>query len=211
MNQFLEFLQEYGIVGLCILCASFFGSFLIKYPLKKLAEKFALKNGCDKAIITVWFSFIPIVIAFIGAILHEWGKDGWGASILTEQYSWTHVMLETLAIGMTSIGMYDILCNIKKVISSNAINKNADETNQAVQQAYATLSESAVTESDRKKAEKKLQKLQAKKAKIEQERQAQIEKLRAQLSAIEKSAVEADSTESEATASESDTSMISTH
>lgn len=210
MNQFMEFLQEYGIIGLCILLVSFFGSFAIKYPLKKLAEKYALKNGCDKSVITVWFSFIPVIIAFIGAILHEWGKDGWGNAIVSDAFSWTHVMVETIAIGMTSIGMYDILCNVKKVISSNAVAKNADESSQAVQQAYQTLADSATTESDKKKAEKKLQKLQAKKNKIEQARLAQIEKLRAQLSAIEQATVVSDDATAGRSSDESN-SMVSTH
>lgn len=209
MDQLLTFLQEYGIIGLTILSASFSGTFLIKYPLKKFAEKFALKNGVDKVIITVWFSFIPIIIAFIGSILHEWGKEGWGNAILQSSFGWTPVMVETLAIGMTSIGMYDILCNVKKVITSNAIKKNADETSKEVQDAYATLSKSAITEADRKKTEEKLKKLQAKQEKAEKARLAQVERLKAQLAQIE-GATTTSAASSESKKDDGDSNVVTT-
>lgn len=184
MDQFVNFLQEWGIFGLVILIASYGITAIAKIPLKKVAEKYALKNGVDKSVVTLWFAFIPIVIAFIGSILHQWGKAGWGSAIASPQFSWTDVMVETFAIGMTAIAIYEIYGNIKKAFTSKAIKADADSTNKAVKEAYKTLEESAVTEADKAKTKKKIEKLQARQEKAEKAKLEQIKKLEAQLSSL---------------------------
>lgn len=184
MDQFVNFLQEWGIFGLVILVASYGITALVKIPLKKVAEKYALKNGVDKSVITLWFALIPIVIAFIGSIFHQWGKAGWGSAIASPEFSWTDVMVETFAIGMTAIAIYEIYGNVKKAFTSKAIKADADATNQAVKEAYKTLEESAVTEADKVKTQKKIAKLQARQEKAEKAKLEQIQKLEAQLSSL---------------------------
>lgn len=184
MDQFVQFLQEWGVFGLVILIASYGITAIAKIPLKKVAEKYALKNGVDKSVVTLWFALIPIVIAFIGSILHQWGKAGWGATIASPEFSWTDVMVETFAIGMTAIAIYEIYGNIKKAFTSKAIKADADSTNKAVKEAYKTLEESAVTEADKAKTKKKIEKLQARQEKAEKAKLEQIKKLEAQLSSL---------------------------
>lgn len=184
MDQFVQFLQDWGIFGLVILVTSYGLTAVIKIPLKRVAEKYALKNGVDKSVITLWFALIPIVIAFIGSILHQWGKAGWGAAIASPKFSWTDVMVETFAIGMTAIAIYEIYGNVKKAFTSKAIKADADATNQAVKEAYKTLEESAVTEADKAKTKKKIEKLQARQEKAEKAKLEQIKKLEAQLSSL---------------------------
>lgn len=184
MDQFVNFLQECGIFGLVILIASYGITAIAKIPLKRVAEKYALKNGVDKSVVTLWFALIPIVIVFIGSILHQWGKAGWGSAIASPEFSWTDVMVETFAIGMTAIAIYEIYGNIKKAFTSKAIKADADSTNKAVKEAYKTLEESAVTEADKAKTKKKIEKLQARQEKAEKAKLEQIKKLEAQLSSL---------------------------
>lgn len=184
MDQFVQFLQDWGIFGLVILVTSYGLTAVIKIPLKRVAEKYALKNGVDKSVVTLWFALIPIVIAFIGSILHQWGKAGWGSAIASPEFSWTDVMVETFAIGMTAIAIYEIYGNVKKAFTSKAIKADADATNQAVKEAYKTLEESAVTEADKAKTKKKIEKLQARQEKAEKAKLEQIKKLEAQLSSL---------------------------
>lgn len=219
METFLGFLKAYGIWGILICVVAFGLTQAIKYPLKKLAQKYEQKTGEDKIVITKWFSAIPLVLCFIGAVLNVWGNSGWGNAITLPEFDWTAVIVETIACAAIAGSVYNIIENFQQsAVEKKVASLTADATGE-VAQAKATIASATITEADKAKAEKEAAKAQAKAAKLQEkaEKEAkkkadEIAKLQAQVAKLQASAsgLQASTTTLPQAQSETPDGMIST-
>lgn len=69
MNQFTEWMlhiyDSYGFKALAVIILTIVFTNLIKGPIIKKAENYALKHNCDKSVITKWIAIIPYFVAFV--------------------------------------------------------------------------------------------------------------------------------------------------
>ena len=168
MDTFLEFLKSYGVWGLLIVVLAFVFTQLIKIPLKKLSEKKAGENNIDKICYTKWFTFIPYVLCFVGALLNVWGNSGWGGSIAAADFNWTAVITETLACGSIVIAVYNVWENLKKDATEKTLQKyaTADDKKADATTALKAANESKKEAEEKKSEAKRLTQIQKTTAKI---------------------------------------------
>ncbi len=162
-NEIVQFLAKYGIFGVIGIALAIVLTDLIKIPYKKWAEKMAAKNGVDKIVYTKWLFVMPIIIAFVTALLNVWYLQGWGDSICKTDFPWVNVIAETVAIAGAAGSLYGVIenfqqSNLSKKISS-LTNTDADEE---VQEAKTVLATKAVSTSVKKANEKAEAKAEAK-------------------------------------------------
>lgn len=203
MNNFVNFLTKYGIGGLIIVALAFILTQLIKIPLKKYAEKYAEKNGVDKAVLTKWYFTIPLVLAFIGSIINQWAIGGWGSYICSDTFNWTAVLAETVACAGVTGSVYGIVESFTKASTSKQLAKLTKE-NSKVAEARVVIANETVTAADTAKAEKeaakqqlKLDQLSKKQEKLEAKKAEKVEKLKAELAKLENSSNNTNSTNNE--------------
>lgn len=85
MNQFTEWMlhiyDSYGFKAIIVIVLTIVITNLIKRPILKKAETYALKYNCDKSVITKWIALIPYGVAFtlnlifvivLAAVHHNW-------------------------------------------------------------------------------------------------------------------------------------------
>lgn len=193
MDTFVKFLTEYGIGGLVIIIASFGLTQLVKIPLKKWAEKYATKNGVDKAVVTKWFFAIPLVLAFIGSIINQWAVGGWGDYLLSDSFEWTAVIAETIACAGVTGSAYGIVEGFVKASTSKQLAKITDG-NTKVAEARAVIANETLSAADKVNAEKEAEKAQLKLDKLAQKQKAEeakrvakVEKLQAKIAKLDQS------------------------
>lgn len=176
MDVFLNFLKTYGIWGLLICIVAFGLTEAIKYPLKKLAKKYEQKTGEDKIVITKWFSFIPLILTFIGSILNVWANAGWGNAITLPEFNWTDVIVETIACTAISGSVYNIIENFQKSALEKKITALTAESSSEVANAKATIAAATITEADKAKAEEEAKKAEVKAQKLKEKAEKEAKK-----------------------------------
>ena len=200
MDNFVNFLTKYGIGGLIIVALAFILTQLIKIPLKKYAEKYAEKNGVDKAVLTKWYFIIPLVLAFIGSIINQWAIGGWGSYICSDTFNWTAVLAETVACAGVTGSVYGIVESFTKASTSKQLAKLTKENSK--------VADTAKAEKEAAKQQLKLDQLSKKQEKLEAKKAEKVEKLKAELAKLENTSNNTNSTNNEVEQAIPETSKI---
>lgn len=184
-EKFLTFCQHYGFAGIIVVTLAIVITFFVKQPIKAFAKKWAMQNSESQTTITQWIPAIPLVICFIGGLLVEWGKEGWGAALFSDTFDWTNAILFTFGTWSVSISINDVGGLFLKTMTAKTIKKSADGRDSKVAEATQAMAASALTEADKAKLAEQLAKEEAKKAKEEARLQAQMEELNKKMASLQ--------------------------
>lgn len=160
-EKLTQIFSVWGWKGLIIIALVFVLSFLIKWPLKRLAVKKANEGViADKKIITKWFFVIPIVVSFILTLGCElWTEWGWDFG----KIDWTIVSTGTATFAVAPAAIYEWFDNFYKSGQATALVKEAEK--EAEPKADDPKKKAWVKKVN--KDELKVQKLETKKANIQ--------------------------------------------
>ena len=101
INSIIGFLNAWGFWQLVIILLIILLTALIKIPIKKAAENFAIKNNVDKSVITWTISLIPFILAFIGALILQLINIHWDVTII----DWQVVVKDASILGV-AVGLF---------------------------------------------------------------------------------------------------------
>lgn len=116
INSIIGFLNAWGFWQLVIILLIILLTALIKIPIKKAAENFAIKNNVDKSVITWTISLIPFILAFIGALILQLINIHWDVTII----DWQVVVKDASILGGAAIGVFEAF---KKWVEASAAKK----------------------------------------------------------------------------------------
>ena len=179
MDAFANLLTEWGVSILLIAIFAFFGTQLIKIPVKKLAIKKLGDEGKKK--VTKYLVFLPIVLGFVGAIVDTWIRSGDIMSLFGSEFDWIRVLKETGAVAGLPAIIVAIVENFQEAHDNALVESLAEKSDpQAIAEKQRKAQEALETaqklndERAKKKAEKEKQRLEAEeKARLEREKKAQ--------------------------------------
>lgn len=102
---------SYGMITGLIIFGTIISVNLVKAPIKRAAEKYAQKNGLDKAVITQYLVFLPIIFSFIFTLL---------SSLINVKFQfasidWSILLSQVTVNSTASIAVYE---SIKKAMDA---------------------------------------------------------------------------------------------
>lgn len=187
-------LGSLGFWGLMILALVFGLTFLVKWPLKKWAVRWAEENKSDKKVITRWFFLIPIVLSFILSLIFLlWREWGWDVTAIV----WKEVASSTISYAVAPAALYEWADNFRK--SDEAVARlnyalGKDATPAQIQEARKAAKAKAKADKQalkEAKAKAKEQEKAAEELKAKQQRKEELEKELAALNAQPNTVAEA--------------------
>lgn len=193
MDAFANLLTEWGVSILLIAIFAFFGTQLIKIPVKKLATKKLGDEGKKK--VTKYLVFLPIVLGFLGAIVDTWIRSGDIMSLFGNEFDWIRVLKETGAVAGLPAIIVAIVENFQEAHDNALVESLAEKSDpQAIAEKQRKAQEALETAQREKDAQEKknkereakrladqLAKEQKRIEEAEKARQKQIKELQAKI------------------------------
>lgn len=189
MDQIANLFAEWGLSVWLIAIGTFILTQLVKIPVKKLAVS---KLGEDeKKKITKWIVFLPVLFAFIGALIDCWIRAGFWEAPFVEGFDWTRVFkLAVTAVGLPAFA-FSVFENFQAshdIDVMNDLKSGSREAQEAKRQAELEVAKAnAIANADAKakaKVEKQQLALAEKQKKLELARQKELDRINKELEAL---------------------------
>ena len=189
MEEIAKLFSEWGLSVWLISILSFGLTQLVKTPIKKIAEKHF--GDEDKKKVTKFIVFLPIIFAFIGAIVDTWIRSGKLEAPFVEGFDW----IRTIKLAVTCVGLPSLAFSVFENFQAdhdNRVLKNLQNGTDAEKEErrkaeLEVAKQTAIQNANAKalaKAEKEQKALELKQQKLELARQKEIDKINKTLSAL---------------------------
>lgn len=123
LDWFVAFFTTYGYRGVLILLVIGLTE-LLKWPIKKAAERYAEKTGYDKSIVTWVIAIIPFILTFVWVLLIELYVLSWNIDAV----AWKEVAENTAAYGGAAVATFEIF---KKIMQAFRAKKSVVASTEA--------------------------------------------------------------------------------
>ena len=189
MDQLATLFSDWGLSAFIIAIVAFGGTELIKIPIKKSALKNFGEDGKKK--VTKFIVFIPLFLAFLGALIDCWIRAGKWESPFVEGFDWIRVLKLTLAVAGIPSLIFSIVENFQEDHDNAVLKELQEGSNEELEEKRKAELElakkNAIANANAKalaKAEREQRALEDKQKKLEEARQKQIAKLNKELEVI---------------------------
>ncbi len=128
LSTFTNIFSNYGVKTFLIVFITIILINLIKKPITKKAEQYAVENNCDKSIITCYITYVAIIIPFIVNLLYELCITNFNFYVI----DWSNYVYSSLTYGAIAIATYESIKKqveayvSKKQLTNNSKNSNED-------------------------------------------------------------------------------------
>lgn len=123
LSTFTQIFTNYGVKTFLIVLITIVLVNLIKKPIIKKANEYAIKNNCDKSVITCYITYITIGIIFILNLIYELIIANFNFGVV----DWNSYAYSSLSLCAITIATYEA---IKKHIKAYTAKKQSNLTKQ---------------------------------------------------------------------------------